>query len=73
MRHIHSDKRPKFIPSMVCRSEKRLLIVTGKIKRTFLFEGLIEGPLNQIKKANQEVFLLSNYGEMWYTESKIIS
>ena len=42
--------RPKFIPSLVCRSKKRFLIVTGKIKCTFIFEHLSEGTLNQIKK-----------------------
>ena len=58
MRQIHSE-RPNVMPSMVCRSEKRLLIVASKIKCTFVFEGLFEGPLKQIK----------NYGVMWYKES----
>ena len=35
---------------MACRSAKRFLIVTGKIKCTLIFEALFEGPLNQIKK-----------------------
>ena len=38
------------LKSRVCRSEKRIFVVTGKIKRTFVFEDLFEGPLNQIKK-----------------------
>ena len=44
-----------FIPSMVCRS---FLIVTIKIKRTFIFEDLFEGMLNQIK----EFFFFLDYG-----------
>ena len=36
--------------SMACRSEKRFLIVTGMIKRTFIFVKLFESTLNQIKK-----------------------
>ena len=47
---------------MVCRSEKRFLIVTGKIKRTFIFEDLFEGTLNQIKKF---FFLLLDYGVIY--------
>ena len=35
---------------MVWRSEKLLLIDKGKVKHTFVFDGLFEGPLNQIKK-----------------------
>ena len=43
---------------MVCRSEKRFLIITSKVKITFL---LIEGLLNQIKKlSNCEVMLCVN-------------
>ena len=50
--------RPKFIQSLVCRSEKNVYyLVTGKIKRTYPFEGLF----NQNKKG----FLLLNYGAMW--------
>ena len=31
------------------RSEKRFLIITGKITQTFIFEDLLERTLNQIK------------------------
>ena len=48
MRHIHSEYVIKFISSMVCRSEKRFLIVTDKIKRTFIFVELFEDTFNQI-------------------------
>ena len=47
---MHSDQTNVYIPSMVCRSEKGFLIITGKIKLTFVFEDLFEDPLNQIEK-----------------------
>ena len=63
MRHtsIHSDKT-KFIPSMVCKSENRLLIVTGK--RTFFFNFSLK--VRSIKT----ISVLLIYGVMWYTVSK---
>ena len=64
MRHIHSDKTKVYT---LYGMKERLLIVTDKIKRTFVFEDLIEGPLNQIKKL---LLFLLNYGVMWYKESK---